>query len=638
MLVGKSTFLSTVDQLAVFRRPIAFDTETTGLRPYQGDRLFSVILSDGLESYYFNFQPYPGVSNEFVLPRPWLKKLQPVFSEAPVLFAHNAKFDMAFLAKELLQFKAPIHCTQAIGRVERNDRFSYELAYLAKEIGFEKSDGVSEYIAKNKLYTLQTNTKGIAYKVPHFDQVPLHIIQPYGEQDAKITWELGQSQIAKITGLHGSTPSGKNGPLQILANERRLTETCFRMEQRGIRVNLEYCQRAAHFEESIAQEAAQDFKRLTGLEFIDSGKQLAKAFDLVGERYPKTVKGNPSFTDEVLEGFISPIAQLVRDYRGASKRCNTYYLNFLKFADSQGVIHANIRQGGTETGRFSYSDPNLQNLSKEDDLTQEFVIRRAFIPREGFCFVMIDYEQMEYRLMLDYAKQMDVIAEVLVGMDIHEATAIQMGVERRYAKTLNFLLLYGGGVAKLCVALFKPTLELDILKDLVRVHFWKTAAKGGAWKEVPPGIVQENLVELTKAKDLMDLYFERLGDVKKFSSGVAKVAKERGYIRNWAGRICQFKHSQFAYAAPNHLIQGGCADVVKLAMNEIDEYLLNKQTRMVAQVHDELIFEVPQSEFEIVPHLRDIMAKVYPARHLPLRCSVDHSWVSWADKVKGLPV
>mgnify|MGYP000491048351 CR=1 FL=1 len=641
MLVTAKLFPLVREVLNTRRGRYAVDTETTGLRVWLDHRMFSLIIATELESYYFNFNMRD--EPELRLDPKCLKELEPFF-HAPenTLCLHNAKFDLAALRREGITVKARVHCTEALGRVAKNNLFNYQLAALVKPLDLSKSDAVDSYIEQHRLYSHELNSKGKKVKVPHFDRVPLSIIQPYGETDATITLALAKHQDEEIEKLGWGAPSGRKLPRDVADNEMELTKVFFEMEATGVKIDRAFCARALAHEERLTNQAVQEFKRLTNREFVDSAKELAPAFTALGEAYPTTEKGNPSFTDEVLEGFKTPVAQLVRDYRTHSKNANTYYRNFLKFADSQSIVHASARQGGTETGRVSYADPNLQNLPKTGKLAEEFTVRRAFVPRSGYCFTMIDCDQMEYRMMLDYAGQMDVIDEILHnGLDVHEATALMMGVERDSAKTLNFMLLYGGGVAKLCLAIFNPTLSEALLKLLVNRYLWKkkiTDAEQKLLSELPPGIVQANLVELKKAYELQELYFEKLPQVKNFTRGVVDVAKHRGMVRNWAGRVCHIASPQFAYIAPNHLIQGGCADVIKIAMVRLAKFLEGRKSRMLIQIHDEILFEIHESELEIVPELRAIIEGVYTYKYLPLTCSVSHSWKSWADKEKGAPI
>ena len=572
---------------------LALDTETTGLYAFKEDRIFSLIIADHTDQYYFNFQMYPGISKSEVLDRQEVYEfLQPLFRNPSITwFMHNAKFDMWMLHADGVELAGNIHCTMATGRVLYNKHMSYAMARMAKEIGYEKDDTVTEYIKKNKLYEMvQRPGKATKTKDMHFDQVPLELVQPYGDLDGKITMELGIYQLEKLSSdekLHA-----------VFENEKKLTKVCFEMEKVGIQVDMDFVQKALAHEQAIAYEADEMFVELAGCPLIDSAKTLVPVFEYLELPYGKIKAGRPSFDDESLAKVDHDISKILRKYRSAMKKANTYYENFLYYADDKGVLHANIRQSGTDTGRFSYSDPNLQNLPKEEKLDEEFVVRRSFVPREDYCFVMIDYDQQEYKLMLDYANETKLIGKILNdGLDVHQATADMMGVDRRRAKTLNFMILYGGGIAKLAGM-------LDISER--------------------------------DAKKLRSKYFDALPKIPDWTRKVISAAEGRGYVFNWLGRKCHFDKG-FEYKAPNHLIQGGCADVVKVAMNRIHEFLKTKKSRMLVQIHDEILLEVHKDELRIVEDVKSIMEKAYPFKHIPLTCGVDHSWKSWADKEKGAP-
>jgi len=568
------------------------DTETTGLRVYSGDRLFSLILSDHDGAYYFNFQQYPDIDDCFVLDREeTFKLLTPAFSNPETTwYVANAKFDMGMLAREGAYLSGTVRDTEVSGRLIFNKHFQYGLAASAERVGLEKSQEVDDYIKKNRLYSwLKAPGKTKKAKQPHYDRVPFEIIAPYGETDGTIVRQIGENhaqqleELAKIGGDKFKT---------LMENEWRLTKTCFTMEQCGIKIDRAYCEEARQHELSRAEQAAQAFQDQSGIEFKDSNKVLAEAFDQAGEDYPTTDKGNPSFKDTVLAGFSSPLAKLVQTHRDATKKANTYYANFLYYADESNLVHANIRQAGTDTGRFSYSDPNLQNLSKEENLDQKYLIRRAFIPRPSYFFAMLDYSQQEYRMLLDYAGEFDVISKInQEGLDVHQATASLMGVDRTSAKTLNFMLLYGGGAQKLAASLGLP---------------------------------------LEKALQLRYRYFSQLPKIKGLIRRVIKKAESEP-IKNWAGRRYHFDQG-FAYKAPNHLIQGGCADVLRFALNKIHDFLEDKESRLLVTVHDEILCEIAFGEEHLIPDIKNIMENTYPHKYLQLTCDVDYSLKSWGDK------
>lgn len=598
MLVKKDEFDAVI---ARFSRTgnYALDTETTGLHPYQGHRLFSVILCDDEGPVYLNFHAYPDVPTELTLPREWLAKLQATLSNPDSRwFMHNAKFDMAMLANEGLEVLGTVHCTMATARVLYNRHFIYTLdACVKRDLGQEKSTAVDQYVKK--------------HKCAGYHEVPFPIISEYGLKDGLITYRLGMHQLSEMAERALSAKPDKPHPLIIFKNEHRLTKTCWRMERRGIKINREYCAEAYSYEQGRAEAAKRAFEALAGAPLVDSGKALERAFAPLGIELPRTGKGNPKTDYDTLVGIAHPIVEHLLTFRDASKKASTYYKNFLDFADELDLIHADAKQAGTDTGRFSYAEPNLQNLNKDDDVDptkEKWLVRRAFIPSHpDFQFVMIDYDQMEYRLLLDIAGERAVIDQILGGLDVHGATAAMMSaaagftITRQQAKTLNFMLLYGGGAAKLAAALRLGLLDADNIKRL---------------------------------------YFRALPRVKGLTRGLMEIAQKAKRITNWAGRVYEFPDAKHVYPAPNHFIQGGSADVVKIAMNKIDDLLLRKhaRTRMLIQVHDELLFEWHKDELELLPEVKAIMETTYKPRNgLALTCSVAHSKVSWADKTEGVP-
>jgi DNA polymerase-1 len=603
MIVHRENFQDVVAKLSE-KKVFSLDTETYGLSPFKGDRLFSIIINNGEDSFYFNFHTYPNVEPDCVLPYSLCKELNSLTLQTDTLwYMHNAKFDLHMTENEGVEYGGEIHCTESAARLIYNDYTGYSLEECAERIGFKKDDTVREYLLKNNLWKWEappgkkTRTKNL-----FFSKAPLSLIQPYGEQDAHITFQLGEYQRAELQKIARSAPPNKPNILQVYENEKKLTKTCAKIERTGILIDRDYCERAIEYEKSKYEEAAEKFGELTGTPFVDSNKALADAFTKLGETFPTTEKGNPSFTDDVLEGFNSPVARLVQDLRSSQMRCNTYFRSFLHHADKHDRIHANIRQSGTKTGRFSYSDPNLQNLPKED--TSPFPVRRAFIPSPGKFFTLIDYKQQEFRLMLDYAGQTDLIGKILEGHDPHEATAEMVRAlgspcTRKEAKIINFGIAYGMGAEKLGIKLGKTKEE---------------------------------------ASRFRRQYFEALPNVKAVINGATKTAEKRGFVFNWFGRRFHFPDPKFAYRAFNAIDQGGGADAVKVAMNKIADFHRHDgalQSEMVLQVHDELVFETREEERFMIPVWKEIMENVYPYQYIKLECDVSHSYRSLYDVEKG---
>lgn len=614
MLVSIHDYEKVIEEIAQ-ENFLGFDVETTGLMIWHEDRIFSFSIANSWSTYYFNFNDrldHEGkkAPEEFILDKGKVLSLlsKHVFSNPDTtISAHTAKFELASLLKEGVEVKCHLYDTEVGARIEKNNELSYELSEVALRAEMRKNEAVEEYITKNKVYEWQTfDGKKARRKNKQYWRVPFEIMQVYAQQDARLAYDLAMGQIKTITEIDLYEADRFKGPtlMSVLADERKITKVVFDMERTGILIDEEYCKKAIEHEDRKMATVEKEFKDFTGFEFKDSNVHLLKVFSGFNIRAPKTDKGNPSFTDTVLSGFIdsksengAKISKMVLDWRDSQKRANTYFRSFLFHAKDR-VIHTNLRQAGTVTGRFSCREPNLQNLSKEEDEGLLYPVRRAFIPRPGCCFVMIDYCQMEFRMMLDQAEQMDLIEKIKNGFDPHDATSELTGLPRKTAKILNFGLLYGMGTTKLAKA-------LGVSIDDAR---------------------------LFKAR-----YFLRLPQVKAWIKAVMSAAENRQFVRSWAGRYYHFQEKAYSYKAPNAVIQGGCADVVKKAMLGIQDILRGTNTKLLMQIHDELLFEVPLNELDVVPKLQRVMETVYPYRSLPLTCSIEHSLKSWGEPEEGLP-
>jgi DNA polymerase-1 len=637
MIVTNDNFDSIVRGLSR-ESDISLDCEATGLYPYLGDELFSVIIGTNETEFYFNFNSRPSHNGECFDPGsvlPLSKCGELLGSFAGVIYLHNAKYDMSLLHKfglDLTRFD--IWCTLAQGRVDNNDLLNYSLDTLAKRIGHQKDDAVKKYCDENKLFEKVTLPgKKTSKKDYHFELVPPSIIVPYGCRDARITYDLGRHQRKSI-----QKQSEQMRPdvsiLNVAANEAALTTVLYKTERKGIRLDLDYVGRFLPECEKRMEKARETFEEITGLEFKDSPKVFSEAFDKIGESYPLTDRGNPSFAKAALDQMSSPAAKAIKDYRKAKSHSN-YLQSFLYHADKEGVIHGNAKQGGTFSGRMSYEDPPLQCVEKGEDIVdQEFTMRRCFIPFEGGVFAALDFDQMEYRLMLDYAGEMGVIEQVKAGVDVHTATAEMMGVSRKEAKTLNFMLLYGGGTGKLCTALHKPRLAEFQVKEVYTRYLFKEESPESIseYLQVPLEDVLHDIEELQKAETDRKNYFKALPNVQKFIAGVKQTAKSRGFIFNWFGRKLRFNKYTY-YKAPNGLIQGGCADIVKCAMLEADALLDVTSSDMLLNVHDEILFNIDRSELNKVPLLQEIMQTQYKPRFLDLTVGADIGEKNWQDKL-----
>lgn len=576
----------------------SLDLETTGLNPYLGAKYFSMIISTATQNFYFNFRDFADHLGNFdpedtILDREEVPRIiKAIDKRESFIFIHNAKFDLKFFLVEKLGVKnACIWCTQAMGRLVNNLLPSYSLAALGSLIGFEKDDSVEKYITKHKLFKDIDVGKKRAFRDRYYYLVPFDIISKYGLQDGRVCYELGIYEQKRLREMTLQQEAQGLPALRLTElNELYLTPVLLEMEHIGIKIDEAYTREAYEYQLEQVNDAEAKFYALTGIEFEDRNKVLIEAFKNKGLDYGVTTKGNASFSDANLPDNV--LGQTIRDYRKAYKLSGTYYRNFLDLADKDGVIHCNFRQSGTSTGRFSCSEPNLQNVPKRGEDTNKYPVRSCFIPRKDYFFVMIDYDQMEYRLLLDLAGEESLIAKIKSGLCVHTATGEEMDVERFAAKTLNFMLLYGGGAQKLADALGTT---------------------------------------LNDAKAKKGKYFSTLKKVKRLVNALIKTVERRGFIVNPFGRRL-LNPQEGSYKIPNHFIQGGCGDIVKKAMVNLARFLEDKKSRMLLQIHDEILYEVHKDEIHIVEELASIMQNAYEHISLPLTVGIEYSFKNWHEK------
>lgn len=610
MIVDRYNFAAVLDELWE-KSLLALDTETTGLRPYHGDTFFSVIINDGTQSFYFNFQGYSEIdpAENLALRPNTIEQLARFCGarEDRLWYLHNAKFDLAVLAGRSIFLRGTVHDSMAVARLLDSTLFpnQFSLDQCASRIGLKKDDLPKKWLL----------SQGFKKDTLDYTKVPWDIIVPYGEMDAEVTFKLGEHQAAALADLRASVQElggGYGDPAAVVANERELTRTILAMEARGVCVDRDYCDLATAACAARLGHLSAEFEQLTGKPYSASPLLFKEVFQADLQQWvygavTATGQKNPSFASEVLETFSSPAAKAVLGMRRAKSDID-FYRGFYGAGDEDGVIHASFNQHGAATGRFSSSNPNLQNLTESDaeELKAEYVVRRAIVPRPGMVFHMLDYDQMEYRLMLDYAGRAAVettgvlalIDQVLGGLDVHQATANLAQISRKQAKTTNFAILFGMGTLGLAGSL---------------------------------GVSE------ARAREIKASIFRAAPEIEIFVNRVIDTAEKRGFIVNWFGRRCLFPDANTAYRAANHVIQGGAADVVKIAMNRVAAALNSYRTQLVMMIHDELVLEGPPEEASrVVPLVKDIMEKVYPHRFLPLTCSVEHSFLSLADKTKGI--
>ena len=422
-----------------------------------------------------------------------------------------------------------------------------------------------------------------------FDQVDLQTATNYAAEDADITLRLHLAlwpQIQASPGLLYVYEQIEMPAMRVLGI----------MERNGIRIDSallsvqgqEVGKRLLALEGEIHQLAGQPFN-------IQSPKQIAEI--LFGQLelpvIKKTPSGAPSTDEEVLQKLAEdyPLPARILDYRSLAKLMSTYIEKLPRMADPKtGRVHTSFSQATAVTGRLASSDPNLQNIPVRTEEGRR--IREAFIPADGCKLLSADYSQIELRIMAHIAEDENLLAAFAAGKDVHQATAAEIfGVplesvnaeQRRYAKVINFGLIYG-------MSAF--------------------------------GLAGNLGIERSAAQNYIAKYFDRYPGVAQYMERTRQEAREKGYVETVFGRrlwLPDIKGSNgprrqgAERAAINAPMQGTAADLIKLAMVAVENWLEKEQlkTRMLLQVHDELVFDVPLEEIELVQaKLPDLMCKV----------------------------
>ena len=543
----------------------AFDTETTGLNTMTADLV-------GL-----SFATKPGrawwvpVASEDWTEITLLEKLSGIFNDpSKEAVAHHFKFDYKILAKRGIKFAVRAFDTM-IAHYLIQPESSHKLDRLAEtELGYATIP-ITELIGKS----------GKDQK--HLGQLDPKSVTDYACEDADITLRLKERFLPQLEDV-ASMDLFRNVemPLAIILAD---------MELEGVRINVpeltnyneELSIKIEALTSAIHEHAGQEFN-------IDSPKQLGPIlFETLAipAKVKKTKTGQYPTGEEVLEKIKAehPIVEAVLKYRKLKKLKSTYVEPLPKLVNAHsGRIHTTYQQTVAATGRLSSKDPNLQNIPIRTPEGQ--AIRKAFIPRDDdHVLIAADYSQVELRIAAALSKDQGLVDAFVQGMDIHTATAAKVfqvepeAVDREMrskAKAVNFGILYGQGAF---------------------------------------GLAQNLSIPRREAKEIIDAYFEQFAALKAFTAQCVEQVREKGYAETVLGRRRYLPDIQSnnatvrAFAernAVNAPIQGSAADIIKVAMVNIDAALKAKglKARMIMQVHDELVFDVPKSE---VPELEALI-------------------------------
>lgn len=575
--------------LAGRQKEICIDTETTSINPLESEIVGLSISWERGKGYFIHFPQSRAETMEK------LENIKPLLENPDILkIGQNLKFDIQVLANYGIELKGPVFDTMIAHYLlepdQRHNMNQLSETYLSySPVHIEKLIG----------------EKGLNQK--NMRSVPLEDLKEYAVEDADITFQLKQVFEPKIV----------SEGLSELAREIEmpLIHVLAEMERNGVILNMEDLKKITVTLREDILNLEKEIYLLAGTEFnISSPKQLG---DILFVRLKLDDKAKVTKTkqfvtnEEILQRLTGrhPVINKVLEYRGLKKLLSTYAEVLPQLVNLKtGRIHTSFNQAVASTGRLSSNNPNLQNIPVRDERGRE--IRKAFVPAPGHIFFSADYSQIELRLMAHLSKDKSMINDFLSGNDIHSATAAKIfkvdikDVTREMrgkAKTANFGIIYG-------ISSF--------------------------------GLSERLTISRTEAKDLIDGYFNSYPGVKTYMDSCIIKARGNGFVTTIFGRrrylpdinsrnqVVRGNAERNAINAP---IQGSAADIIKIAMVRIYERIKSGsfKSKMILQVHDELIFEVKENEFDDLKELvlKEMTNAVKLDVPLKVDCGTGRNWL-----------
>jgi DNA polymerase-1 len=543
----------------------AVDTETSSINPIDAQLVGISIALKKEEAFYIPLRHTEGKNLEFEL---LLKEFKPVLEDESVKkIGQNLKFDLEVLKNEGIELKGIGFDTMVASYLLNPSVRQHSLSNLALEHLDYSMTPISDLIGSGK-------------KQISFVRVPIESASRYSCEDADFTLRLKEILEPKL----------KAYSLEKLFYEVELPliQVLAEMEMTGVSIDVAYLKELSDQMEIELSKLARQIYKLAGKEFnINSPQQLSRVLfeDLKLTPLRKTAKKTLDSTDfGVLEQLarVHSLPQKLLEYRQLFKLKSTYIDALPTLVNPKtGRVHTSFNQTVTATGRLSSSEPNLQNIPIKTEIGSR--IRKGFIPRdEDYLLLSADYSQIELRILAHFSEDETLMESFFKGEDIHTRTASEVfGVpidrvtpeQRRVAKTANFAIIYG-------VSAF--------------------------------GLSQQTDMTPKEASMFIDVYFKRYPKVQEYLENLIEKTRKDGYITTLLGRKRYIpeiespnrQKREFAErVAINTPHQGSAADLIKVVMIEIAKILRNKKTKMILQVHDELVFEVHKSELEEVKEM-----------------------------------
>jgi len=523
--------------------------------------------------------------------------LKPVFENPSIAkVGHNLKYDALVLRKYGVSVAGTNFDTMLASFLLEPLRNSHSLDGLTKAIIGHEMIPITELIGKGKNQITM-------------DQVETRLVCEYAAEDADFTWRLYEY----------FEPQMRGSPVEPLFRdvEMPLVDVLVAMEYNGITLDGRILKDLSGKLEDRLIDLTREVHQAVGHAFnIDSTKQLAHVlFEELGFKPVRKTKTGHSTDADTLASLAAsdqnPVPGLVLEYRELAKLKSTYVDTLpTMVSPSTGRIHASFNQTGAVTGRLSSNDPNLQNIPIRTETGR--LIRRAFVAcDDDHVLLAADYSQIELRLMAHFCRDDALVAAFREGLDVHRSVAAQVNgididavtpAQRSAAKAVNFGIIYG-----------------------------QTAF----------GLSRSIGIPVSEARDFIDRYFERYPGIKRFIEECIERAKRTGYAETILGRrrpiadLQSRNPAQRALAerlAVNTVVQGSAADLIKRAMIDIHRVLTtgDPPARMLIQVHDELVFEAPRDQADVLSDL--VRARMEGAIALTVPIVVDIAWgPNWAE-------
>ncbi len=574
---------------------ICVDTETTSLEPMTAKIVglsFSVEAGSGaylpLTHDYFDAPEQLNFAET-------LAKIKPILENSNIKkVGQNLKYDQHILANHGIELNGIAHDTLL-------------QSYVFESHKSHGMDALSERHLGIKTITFE-EVAGKGANQVSFNQVTVEVAAEYAAEDADITLQLHQAMYPQIAA---------DAKLDFIYRQIEMpsSQILFTIERNGVLIDRDMLHiqsneigaKLVALENQAYEMAGQPFN-------LGSPKQLQEIlFDKLGiKSTKKTPSGAPSTDEDVLQELAldHPLPKVLLEYRGLAKLKSTYTDKLPRMINaSTGRVHTSYNQAVAITGRLASSDPNLQNIPVRSAEGRR--IREAFIAPKGANIVSADYSQIELRIMAHLSQDAGMLEAFANNEDIHRATAAEIfGVERsavdneqrRYAKVINFGLIYG-------MSAF--------------------------------GLAQNLNIERSAAASYIERYFARYPGVREYMQNTREIAKAQGYVETYFGRRLWVpeinspnvqRRNGAERAAINAPMQGTAADLIKLAMIAVDKWLREEklQTKLIMQVHDELVLEVPDNELELVKNTLPTLMQNVAKLSVPLlaEVGVGNNWES----------